>query len=219
MNGRGEKMPYNFDEYEKMKKQTGYRDGADENLMMQGIDFASWFHPIGLYGQGMKMIEPTAESIVNLYNNPTLENAGTAAWDIGINALTLAGAKSPLKFLAEENAAANAAREAEVYDFGSRLNKFNRENYTGPQYYSEQPIQNSFLLGPSSRSVSRPTLNAGPLLLPIGTANEVRSAAGSGIGSTPLLNTDLVESAISPTLLVIFEVDSFTMSPTLLISD
>jgi hypothetical protein len=192
MNGRGEKMPYNFDEYEKMKKQTGYRDGADQNLMMQGIDFATWFNPLGLYGQGIKMIEPTAESIVNVYNNPTLENAGTAAWDIGMNALTLAGAKSPLKFLAEENAAANVAREAEVYDFGSRLNRFNRENYTGPQYYSEQPIQNSFLLGPSSGSVSRPTLNAGPLLLPIGTANEVRSAAGSGIGSTPLLNTGTI---------------------------
>jgi hypothetical protein len=175
MNGRGEKMPYNFDEYEKMKKQTGYKDGADQNLMMQGIDFASWFHPVGLYGHGIKMIEPTAESIVNVYNNPTLENAGTAAWDIGMNALTLAGAKNPLKFLAEEKFVADAANFSRGYK---------------PSPYT--PYKNPLLLGPSPGPVSRPTLNAGPLLLPIGTANEVRSAAGSGIGSTPLLNTGTI---------------------------
>lgn len=104
-----EKMPYNFSEYEKMKQQTGYRDGADNNLVMGAIDFASWFHPVGLYGQGMKMIEPTAESILNVYNNPTWENAGNAAYNVGINALTLLGAKNPLKFLAEEKFAADAA--------------------------------------------------------------------------------------------------------------
>lgn len=82
---------------------------------------------------------------------------------------------------------AKAAREAEMYEFGSRLNKFNRENYTGPQYYSEQPIKDALLL--ESGSV---TSVPGPTLLPIGTANEVRSTVGSGIGSTPLLNTGTI---------------------------
>lgn len=178
-----EKMPYNFSEYEKMKQQTGYRDGADNNAVMGAIDFASWFHPVGLYGQGMKMIEPTAESILNVYNNPTWENAGNAAFDVGMNALTFLGAKNPLKFLAEESAAINAAREAEVYEFGSKLNKFNRETYTGPQYYSEQPIQKSLLL--ESGSVAP---GPGPALLPIGVATEVGAKAGVTTGTTPLLN-------------------------------
>jgi hypothetical protein len=181
-------MPFNYGAYEEMKEKTGYRDDNDDNVVLQGLNLASWFHPVGLYGQGIKMIEPTEKSIENLYNNPTWENAGTAAFDIGMTGLTFLGAKNPLKFLAEENAAANAAREAEVYDFGSRLNKFNRETYTGPQYYSEQPIQNSFLLGPSATPGSASTLKPGPLLLPIGIANEVRATAGSRIGSTPLLN-------------------------------
>jgi hypothetical protein len=104
-----EKMPYNFSEYEKMKKLTGFTDGADNNAVMGAIDFASWFHPVGLYGQGMKMIEPTAESILNVYNNPTWENAGDAAFDIGMTGLTLLASKNPLKFLAEEKFAADAA--------------------------------------------------------------------------------------------------------------
>ena len=74
---------------------------------------------------------------------------------------------------------AKAIREAEMipgfagsaYEFGSKLNKWNRENYTGPQYYSEQPIQDALLL--ESGSVASVP---GPTLLPIGTANEVRSA-------------------------------------------
>ena len=102
-------MPFNYDEYEEMKKRTGYRDDNDDNVVLQGIDFASYFHPVGLYGQGMKMIEPTAKSIVNVYNNPTWENAGTAAFDIGMTGLTFLGAKNPLKFLAEEKFAADAS--------------------------------------------------------------------------------------------------------------
>lgn len=104
-----EKMPYNFGEYEKMKKLTGFTDGADENVVMKGLDFASWFHPVGLYGQGMKMLEPTAESILKVYNDPTLENAGDAALNVGTTALTLLASKNPLKFLAEEKFAADAA--------------------------------------------------------------------------------------------------------------
>jgi len=180
-----ETMPFNYGAYEKMKEQTGYRDDADNNAIMQGIDFASWFHPIGLYGQGIKMIRPTAESVENVYNNPTWENLGTAGFDVGMNALILAGAKSPLKFLAEENSAIKAAQEAEVYEFGSKLNKFNRETYTGPQYYSEQPIQKSLLL--ESGSVA-PGPGPGPALLPIGVATEVGAKAGVTTGTTPLLN-------------------------------
>lgn len=104
-----EKMPYNFSEYEKMKQQTGFTDGADNNAVMGAIDFASWFHPVGLYGQGMKMIEPTAESILKVYDDPTWENVGTAAFDIGMTGLTFLGSKNPLKFLAEEKFAADAA--------------------------------------------------------------------------------------------------------------
>ena len=186
-----ETMPFNYSKYEKMKKLNAFTDSSDDNAIMEGLDFASWFNPVGMFAQGVKMVKPTAESILEVYNEPTWANAGTAAFNVGMNALSFVGAKGPLKFLAEENAAANAAREAEAYDFGSRMTRFNRENYTGPQY-SEEPIKNSLLLGPSNAPVSNPPLNAGPLLLPIGTTNEVRSTVGSGIGSTPLLNTGTI---------------------------
>jgi hypothetical protein len=108
----GKEMPYNYSEYEKMKQATGYQDAADQNAVLGAVDFASWFHPVGLYGQGMKMIEPTVESIGKVIENPTWENVGTAAWDTGMAALTFAGSKSPLKFMAEE---AQATRNAEAW--------------------------------------------------------------------------------------------------------
>jgi hypothetical protein len=114
----GEDMPYNYSEYEKMKQATGYEDAADKNAVLGAIDFASWFHPVGLYGQGMKMIEPTTESIGKVVENPTWENVGTAAWDVGMAALTFAGSKSPLKFLAEE---AQATKNAQAW--GDFMNK------------------------------------------------------------------------------------------------
>lgn len=157
-----EKMPYNFSEYEKMKQQTGYRDGADNNAIMGAIDFASWFHPVGLYGQGMKMIEPTAESILNVYNNPTWENAGNAAFDVGMNALTFLGAKNPLKFLAEEKFAADAATA----------------------FRNWNPAQS----GPTPPAGPTPPVNTGTGLLPVGVAPEVRAASELAPGTTPLLN-------------------------------
>lgn len=110
-----EEMPFNYGAYEEMKQRNGYEDASDKNVVLNALDQASWFHPVGLYGQGMKMIEPTAESIQNVVEDPTLDNFGTAAWDLGMTALTFAGAKSPLKFMAEES---QAIRDAHfVSDF------------------------------------------------------------------------------------------------------
>ena len=115
-----ESMPYNYKAYEEMKQRTGYQDGADKNLVTGAIDFASWFNPVGLYAQGVKMLPETVESVQRVIDNPTLGNAGTAAFDIGINALTLAGGKSPLKFIAEETQAVRDAQFASDFMRGRR---------------------------------------------------------------------------------------------------
>ena len=104
-----ETMPYNYEAYEDMKAKTGYQDGADKNAVMGAIDFASWWHPVGIYAQGMKMLPETVESTQKFVDDPSWANAGTAAFDIGMNALTLAGGKNPLVALSEE---ANAYRMA-----------------------------------------------------------------------------------------------------------
>jgi len=106
-----ETMPYNYEAYEDMKAKTGYQDGADKNLVTGAIDFASWWHPVGLYAQGMKMLPETVESTQKFVDDPSWANAGTAAFDIGMNALTLAGGKNPLVALSEE---ANAYKMAMV---------------------------------------------------------------------------------------------------------
>jgi hypothetical protein len=115
-----ESMPYNYKAYEEMKQRTGYQDGADKNLFTGAIDFASWFNPVGLYAQGVKMLPETVESVQRVIDNPTLGNAGTAAFDIGMNALTLAGGKSPLKFIAEETQAVRDAQFASDFMRGRR---------------------------------------------------------------------------------------------------
>ena len=115
-----ESMPYNYKAYEEMKQRTGYQDGADKNLVTGAIDFASWFNPVGLYAQGVKMLPETVESVQRVIDNPTLGNAGTAAFDIGMNALTLAGGKSPLKFIAEETQAVRDAQFASDFMRGRR---------------------------------------------------------------------------------------------------
>jgi hypothetical protein len=110
-----ESMPYNYKAYEDMKEKTGYTDGADKNLITGAVDFASWFTPVGLYAQGVKMLPETVEAVQKVIDDPSLANAGTAAFDVAMNALTLAAGKSPLKFLAEET---QAVRDAQfVSDF------------------------------------------------------------------------------------------------------
>jgi len=159
----GEEMPYNYAEYEKMKQATGYEDAADKNAVLGAVDFASWFHPVGLYGQGMKMIEPTTESIGNAIENPTWENVGTAAWDTGMAALTFAGAKSPLKFMAEES---QAIKDAHF------ISDFMRNKPTGPN-----PANSGTGLLPVA------SLEAAPSVLPSVPVTDVNLAAMSNVAS------------------------------------
>jgi hypothetical protein len=194
-----EEMPMNMYEYEKAKQQIGFEDGADLNAVNSGLDFASWFHPVGMYAQGMKMIQPTGESLVKFAQDPSWGGAGNAALNIGMNALAFYGAKSPFKFLAENSAELMAAQKAEMYDFGSKLNKFNRETYTGPQYYSEQPLQKFLPLGPSNAPISGTVLKPGPNLLPTISQPHVvtesplttMTPAVEKRGTTPLLDTNI----------------------------
>jgi hypothetical protein len=90
-------MPINMYEYEKAKQQLGYEDGSDRAAMMTGIDFASWFNPIGQMGQAIKLLRPTGEAIYNSIENPSWETAGNAAFNVGMNALAFTGTKIPAK--------------------------------------------------------------------------------------------------------------------------
>jgi hypothetical protein len=90
-------MPINMYEYEKAKQQLGYEDGSDRAAMSEGIDFASWFHPIGQMGQAIKLLRPTGEAVYNYLENPSWETAGNAALNVGMNALAFTGTKVPAK--------------------------------------------------------------------------------------------------------------------------
>ena len=148
---------------------------------------------LGFGAHGITTIKPNLDKFIEKPNLETGIDLGFSGLEIlgspGVGNMLMKGAK-PIIDLGKAGVNkvgnflnAKAAREAEMYEFGSKLNKFNRENYTGPQYYSEQPIQDALLL--ESGSVASVP---GPTLLPIGTANEARSTVGSGLGSTPLLN-------------------------------
>jgi hypothetical protein len=82
-----DEMPMNMYDYEKAKSQLGYEDGADKNLIMQGLDMASWLTGSGAVAQGVKMLRPTGETIYDFAQDPTWANAGNAALNIGFNAL------------------------------------------------------------------------------------------------------------------------------------
>lgn len=158
-----EEMPFNYGAYEEMKQRTGYEDASDKNVVLNALDQASWFHPVGLYGQGMKMIEPTAESIQNVVEDPTLDNFGTAAWDLGMTALTFAGAKSPLKFMAEES---QAIKDAHF------ISDFMRNKPTGPN-----PANSGTGLLPVA------SLEAAPSVLPSMPVTDINLAAMSNVAS------------------------------------
>ena len=158
-----EEMPFNYGAYEEMKQRNGYEDASDKNVVLNALDQASWFHPVGLYGQGMKMIEPTAESIQNVVEDPTLANFGTAAWDLGMTALTFAGAKSPLKFMAEES---QAIKDAHF------ISDFMRNKPTGPN-----PANSGTGLLPVA------SLEAAPSVLPSMPVTDINLAAMSNVAS------------------------------------
>lgn len=86
-----EEMPMNMYDYEKAKQMTGYEDGADKNLLLGAIDFASWMTPVGALGQGAKMLRPTGESVGTFIDDPNLATAGNAALNLGFNALAFSG--------------------------------------------------------------------------------------------------------------------------------
>jgi hypothetical protein len=90
-------MPINMYEYEKAKQQLGYEDGSDRAAMSEGIDFASWFHPVGQAAQAIKLLRPTGEAVYNYLENPSWETAGNAAFNVGMNALAFTGTKIPAK--------------------------------------------------------------------------------------------------------------------------
>ena len=88
-----EEMPMNMYEYEKAKAALGYEDGADQNTVLGGIDFASWFTGAGAIAQGTKMLRSTGEAVDNFTEDPSWSGAGNAALHVGFNALAL----SPLR--------------------------------------------------------------------------------------------------------------------------
>ena len=104
--------PWNMHEYEKRLEKVGAEDPVTNNLVSEGMDFVSWFHPAGAMAQSFKMIPDTAESIGTAIEDPTLLNLGKAAFDTGITALgVIPGSKylkNAGKFLAEERPLRNA---------------------------------------------------------------------------------------------------------------
>ena len=85
-----EEMPFNYRAYEEMKQRTGYEDASDNNSVLNTIDAASWFLPAGAAAQGLKMIPGTVDNIGLAIENPSWENIGNAAGNVGLNALALA---------------------------------------------------------------------------------------------------------------------------------
>ena len=84
-----ENMPWNMRQYENAKAVTGSTDITDNNLVGNAIDFLSYFTGAGLIGHGIKQLPQTNESVNRLMEDPSWENAGTAAMDVGTNIMML----------------------------------------------------------------------------------------------------------------------------------
>lgn len=137
------KTPWNMRDYEQRLAQAGVSDPIiDNNPVTSALDFASYFTPVGLYGQAIKMIPDTFESIGNAIENPSWNNTGSAAWDVAMNVLTAVGGKSPLKVLkAEKQIFEDAAFAADfMKGKGPRPNPFNTGNGLLPVSLAKESI-------------------------------------------------------------------------------
>ena len=133
-----EEMPMNMYEYEKAKAALGYEDGADQNTVLGGIDFASWFTGAGAIAQGTKMLRSTGEAVDNFTEDPSWSGAGNAALNVGMNALAL----SPLGKIPGMNSKSLIANPSSQYAAFAKLPGNRQVIYGNPSLTEAKSVIN-----------------------------------------------------------------------------
>ena len=102
----------------------------------------------GFIAHGLNSLPNTSKSWYDAYKEGKGDYRGAlenTMWN-AVDFAGLIGEGAGLKSVAQDvkQARKSLLNVDDGYTFASKLNKFNRENYTGPQYYTEQPLQKFF---------------------------------------------------------------------------